>query len=377
MTGRLLVLLLVTALAAKAQTIHTAASASYADVKAKTDIAVTGDTVQVPAGTVTWSNTLNLGSKAISIIGAGVGSTIINSTIKTLFIWNGTGNNFVRLSGMRINSSDNTFAVVLAGPMFKVRIDNMFFNKGDSPVATNHGFELKGTGPVYGVIDHCTFLNTKRGYYATDVRSGESVWGTTAWSEPIVAGSPNMMFIEDCTFTQNGSLTDFSAHGVLYGGWGGRVCLRNNSLNQLALPVDAHGDDVGGGVYGTVFYEIYGNTFTGPQFDVSNQRGGKRICYNNTYINSTPTYKLVVYYTSDLVSHRVTDSHYYNETVGGTPTSALGSYVFPADGGQAPAGYSAANIIFNTHYFFAAPSFRTVLLSLHSLHLSAPTDSSG
>ena len=56
-----------------------ALSPSYTDVNNAVASAASGDTVNVPAGTATWSSTLAIGTKAISLIGAGAGSTVITT----------------------------------------------------------------------------------------------------------------------------------------------------------------------------------------------------------------------------------------------------------------------------------------------------------
>src|SRR5450432_4491626 len=90
-------------LAPAAAATQPAVSPRYEDVLAAVALAQSGDTVQVPAGSATWTLTLNLGSKAISLIGAGVGSTIITNNAGNLIKSSNTTNNPVRISGFTIN----------------------------------------------------------------------------------------------------------------------------------------------------------------------------------------------------------------------------------------------------------------------------------
>ena len=57
-----------------------ARSASLADVSAAVTLAQEGDTVNVPAGTATWTATLNV-SKNITLLGAGEGKTVITENL--------------------------------------------------------------------------------------------------------------------------------------------------------------------------------------------------------------------------------------------------------------------------------------------------------
>jgi hypothetical protein len=68
--------------------IITAASLAREDVQAAIDQAEDGDTVLLPAGTVTWTSQNNipavsLDKKGITLLGAGIGKTIINTIVGT------------------------------------------------------------------------------------------------------------------------------------------------------------------------------------------------------------------------------------------------------------------------------------------------------
>src|SRR5262245_15246967 len=219
-----------------------ARSACYADVNAAVDSSSSGDTVLVPAGTATWSSTLDLGSKPISLIGAGSGSTIITNTAGTVIKSHNTGDNFVRISGFRFNSADSAFGVLgFVGPSHKVRVDHCYFERGDNAVGAN--LTSRGSGPVWGVIDHCVFHNMVRPYFAMDLRVGDIAIGgpngehaaeydgAVAWTEPILPGSDHMMYVEDNTMIWNtvGGPPPGGAQCALYGQYGGRCCFRYNT----------------------------------------------------------------------------------------------------------------------------------------------------
>ena len=342
---------------------RTAASPAYSDVALAVSIAADGDTVQIPAGTATWSLTLNVGSKGISIMGAGSGSTIINNAAGKMIQWSNTGSKPIRLSGIRFNNSDNQTPIVgIAGPATKVRVDHCIFNKGDCAVGTNIWPGSIGSGAVYGVVDHCTFINMKRAYFAMDCRTTDSAIGppnnydgATAWTEPIQPGTDKMMYFEDNQFTWDNNLTDGGAQGGLYGQYGGKACFRYNTLTGMDGCMDAHGDSPS---TSTVYYEVYNNTFNYgshlSQGEAMWQRGGQWIVHDNTFnYPYTNVIKMSVYWVSDSAAHRVKNTYFWGNTANGNSNQS--AIVGVKDSGQTPAGYSAANIRVNQQYFLHAP----------------------
>jgi hypothetical protein len=346
---------------------RTAASASYADVSAAVSSASSGDTVQVPAGNANWSSTLNLGTKAISVIGAGSSSTIITNGAGNLIRSNNTGSNFVRISGFRFNSSDNQNPIVaFGGPAYRIRVDHCYFNKGDTAIGTNNN-NMRGNGPVWGVVDHCQFYNMKRPYYAMDCRVNDSSFpppdydGNAAWAEFLAdpesfPGSEKMMYFEDNQFVADSNMTDPGVQCPLYGSYGGKCCFRYNTMTGADAAVDAHGDNPG---QSTIYYEIYNNTFNygtfaGPQGNAFGQRGGRWIVHDNTFnYPYTNVIRLLVYWTTDAAAHRVQNSYFWGNTAHGS--SVQSSLVSVQDSGQTPPGYSAAHIRQNIEYFLHPP----------------------
>jgi dockerin type I repeat protein len=363
--------------------IITASCGTYACVNAAVQSALDGDTVSVPAGTATWSSKLDLGNKAISLIGV-EGGTIITNNVGTVIESWGTGSNPVRISGFRFNSGDIIQPIIaIRGPALKFRVDHCYFNKGDAGVGTN-SYQAYGLGPVYGVIDHCTFVNMVAPVYPTD-RRDVPPWGVAGWNDyfadPNIAGTDKMPYVEDCTFIWDTNQTVASVQGAIYGAYGGRLCFRHNVVNANLLPaqlgfcVDAHGDSP---EYSVLYYELYNNTFnfgTGTMgTTLGNQRGGKRICHDNTYNTGSAAaiWKLSVYWKNDPAVHRVKDSYYWNDTWNGsTNEAAMISIEDGAPGcsscvdgvcqdqggamGATCGGYSAANILLNRDYFLRPP----------------------
>jgi hypothetical protein len=353
---------------------HEAASANLSDVQVEVDKAVNGDTVVVPAGAATWAGMLDCGSKAISIVGAAgavpvtgagaVETVITNRSPSGAVMWSGTGSNFFRLSGFRFNSLDNTGSeysviVIIKGPATSFRVDNCFFDKGDCAIGCNYMFQ-RGSGPTYGVIDHCTFLNMKRPAFPMDCRTSDHAvpgWpeydGQTAWETPPEPGTEKMVFWENCLFKTDGNLTDVNAQGALYGQYGGKACFRYNTCEGL-IWVDAHGDSPN---YSTQYYEIYNNTFNvgvGGQPSSIWMRGGIAIVHDNTFNGGPKPFRMSVYWTTDVrrIGYQGRDTFYWGNKYGGASQS---EQVFVSDSGQTPAGYSAANIREGQEYWLSAP----------------------
>ncbi|MEF3073919.1 hypothetical protein V2P20_02660 [Methylobacter sp. Wu1] len=339
-----------------------AASCSYNDVSTAVASAATGDTVTVPAGSCSWSSTLKI-TKGISVIGAGKAETIITNNAGTAVSIIKTQNDFVRLSGFRFNNSDKQTPIIsIIGPTFKARIDNITVNKGDAAIGTNWSGS-GATGPVYGVVDSSEFYNTSRAYFAMDVRSGDREWGKGAWNEYLgnekaLPGSDNMMIFEDNKFIWDNSLTNKNAQGALYGQYGGKVTFRYNDFSGFCTYIDGHGDLGAGQDYGTIYYEIYNNTFKQDNTHCSQgnivwMRGGKLIAHDNTFTGGSLPFRMSVYYESDIASHRVNNTYYWANKWNGNSDQA--SMVKVTDSGQTSSGYSANNIKLNQQYFLKEP----------------------
>jgi hypothetical protein len=307
-----LTLCLLLPVAARSATIN-AASPSQTDVAVAINSASNGDTVQVPAGSATWNSALTI-KKNISLIGAGSGQTIITPTGSSL-VWAPTVDNLIRMSGFRFNCSGVTNPIMIIGKASKVRIDNCYFEKGDSPIVCNY-MGSNATGRVAGVVDHCTFHNIER-LFICDVRQTDGVWGATSWAEGVQPGSAAMLYFEDNQFIYDADLTNQSGSpdATFYGQYGGVCVIRHNTFSGYQYSyIDAHGDNPG---YSTLYYEIYQNSFTaGGAGPVSgffeNQRGGKRIHWGNTFTGSFTPVELIKYWSTDV--RVVSNTYFWGDT---------------------------------------------------------------
>jgi hypothetical protein len=105
-----------------------AASCSYEHVNAAIAAASAGDTVNVPVGTCSWSNQLNI-TKSVSLIGAGQGQTIINNT-------------YVPSGGLGHGFSDTTQNLINIVPAIPA----------DNPAIRISGFTFNFGSTSYGIL---------------------------------------------------------------------------------------------------------------------------------------------------------------------------------------------------------------------------------
>ena len=299
----------------------TAASPSYADVKAAVDSAVSGDTVKVPAGTATWSTRLYI-TKGIYLIGAGIGNTTITSGYNapddyliTFEPTNPASNEAFRLSGFTILGGNNNGVLALYNndvlhPLTKVRIDHNYISR------TGSGRVILVGGSVYGVIDsneiHCV-------YYAVSIYGlQENNWLYTTFTP----GTADNVFVEDNVI--------YAYDGIHATGQGGRYCIRYNTYHFLSGKggchpwFDAHGNQTAQNM-GTMGVEIYENTLDmpgGESCTLVDHRGGEAIIFNNTVTTKGAVgFQIREEYNDNIVTpskapdgepQYVSDSYYWN-----------------------------------------------------------------
>jgi hypothetical protein len=138
---------------------YIASSPSYADVLTAYNSCADGDTLQIPAGSATWTSTFVI-TKGIHLKGAGVGLTVISDGVASAnFIdWHMPANFLSRMSGIEFNDGgrvSSAFLINLYGSNTngsRVRVDHCKFDH-------MNGFALSPSGAI-GVIDNCEFLLT-------------------------------------------------------------------------------------------------------------------------------------------------------------------------------------------------------------------------
>lgn len=265
----------------------TAASTSSAAVQAAINAASNGDTVVVPAGSATWSTPVTISGKALTLIGNGIGSTVItDGTSSSALAITATAANFVRVSGFTfISSGSHTSSgmVDVSGGHGEVafRLDHLRFLVSS---AVTRGVT---TTWIYGLIDHCLFQNTTGtatqlvSLWGSD-DSTQPGFGMTPWSWPPSLGTTNAVYIEDCGIYETAGVQSGDSAFDSYGG--ARFVIRYCSITNSEFG-GGHGTD-SGTRRSMHSFEIYNNTYVNnlsQKQRAATIRGGTGVIYNNTY----------------------------------------------------------------------------------------------
>lgn len=266
---------------APAQTI-TAASCNASDVqKAFNSVSASTTTINIPAGTCSWTTQVTLtvpsGSTTLSILGAGSLSTIgggdqtviIDSYANSnpiLVITTAGASSYLRLAGITFEGgsagtgNDKWNGIVsISGLSQNTRVDHSHFNETTySPALSSTGIQFSGC--LYGVVDHSLFdahagtvNNHIKAHNASSCNSDALGVGDQSWAASTGLGSANFLFVENNTFN-SGAGDDCTI--------GGRLVWRYNTMNMTAGPPSVQTHPTGGGARerGCRAFEIYNNT---------------------------------------------------------------------------------------------------------------------
>ncbi|MGZ3743766.1 MAG: hypothetical protein ACXVB1_03875 [Pseudobdellovibrionaceae bacterium] len=252
-----------------------AASCSQADVSNAISSAAVGDTVQVPAGSCSWSG---LGvNKAIQLKGSGVGNTNITLTGE---------NTITKQPNGIIRMSDFSFSKSGGGTESKgFYIDGSWLN-AEPIVIQNNAFTISSSGlfriqPSGGVIIagnsftggwDDSFIQPKND------QDTDNSWGTADTLGMRDSTGKKNLYIENNTF-YGGTNQGIDCDG------GSRCVYRYNTLTYSSF--NSHGKDTG--PYSMRHFEIYNNNFQYPggtdQIAAQNWmiwiRGGTGVIFNN------------------------------------------------------------------------------------------------
>lgn len=265
-----------------AASVVSSASCSAADVQAAINTAASGDVVQVPPGTCTWTSNVVISGKAIVLQGAGAGQTTILNGEKdpngTLIINSNSAQN-VRLTGFTFQLNDTAADsglkwIVVGGSWTDklVRIDHSdFVGNG------NWAYLSAIDAHAYVLVDHCNFNNIRKDCI--------HVFGDpqSSWQTADSMGSARNHFFEDCTVT---SIEPNAAFLDAYEG--ARYVIRHNVF--IDTPLVNHGECTSNP--GVRHYEIYNNVFRlGSNWSARGWvpdnwmllRGGTGLIFNNTF----------------------------------------------------------------------------------------------
>jgi hypothetical protein len=247
-----------------------AASCSQTDVQNAINSAHSGDTINVPGGSCTWGSGVTTSSSvAITLNGGG------NTTISGTLTLNPTASAETRVTGFNFTANNG---VVTTGstPTSAFRVDHNNFTGG--------GTMLQASGNAPGLIDNNKFTGNAAAEMIHNTGLGAS--SAAGWSDSVTPGGPNMLFIEDNTFTFNatGNPAYFFGTSAIQSYYGARTVFRHNTLNNCQ--VDQHGT---AGMIGARWWEIYDNTFTvaanGNQSNYMALRDGSGVVFDNHVTN--------------------------------------------------------------------------------------------
>ena len=299
-----------------------AGSCSYEDVSSAVNTAESGDTVIVPAGSATWNKCLTI-TKGITLQGAGIGQTVIISSIAeregSLIRYAPASpslNEPFRITGFTLDANNISHGIILANYttiiINKIRVDhNRILKAGSRRPGEGKWRCIAVYGTVYGVIDNNVIDSTNGKAIDSGGMEGKS------WAELTRNfGDENNIYYEDNTFISNDT---FSSCGN-----GGRYVSRYNnyfgSQSNFFPILDAHGNQLKG-IYGTMMVEIYGNNIDlGPQAGCFlDHRGGQALVFFNKIKAGRPVtskvrdeYDDATHPAPNPFLQHVTNSYYWN-----------------------------------------------------------------
>ena len=267
------------------------ASCSESDVSAAQAIASSGDTIEIPAGTCTWSSALQI-TKSVVFKGQSDNGTIIND-----YGFSTSGSppvNDWRVTEVTFSNVDALSGGSSVGISFQLHGDDNF-------IIDNNSFLGYGAGAIVtngskGLIANNLFVsgnNTDALIYVNGQNRGNE-----EWADPSYFGqSGNFVFIEDNEFRCDASST--SCQHALMGQWGGSLVARCNLVDDSTSsqsaswtnPFDMHnyglaGASTNGAQRAAKEAEIYGNKFVPKSsypFDSVWIRGGSARIFNNLW----------------------------------------------------------------------------------------------
>ena len=279
----------------------TARSCSNSDIQLAINSASSGDTVSVPAGNCTWTDSVSIPStKGITIQGGGIGITnivlgpttagfmltvgdkslyrITGFTIKSTGPGGGFGAGSCSGAPININGVDSSLPNTFRS---NFRIDNIRIYS--DPQQTEHKGAICVSHMVYGVMDHVSIEGIGRGWFFQQGYNADiTYFGDHSWTTPLDPGGPLNVYVEDSSYSCSMPNSNFCQ--VYDGREGGRAVFRHNTVtNGWIEPHAPQGYN-----RGILYNEIYENTFTsqeGGAWQATRLRGGTGVVYNNTVID--------------------------------------------------------------------------------------------
>lgn len=245
-----------------------AASCEHDAVQAAVDEVADGGIVTVPAGSCTWSASVEV-SKALFIQGAGQDQTLITAQDADLFAIQGSGG-AVRVSGFGFGGNAPWAYLHFDGELANVRVDHCRFDGivGSRGIILNYQHE----GAIVGLLDHLTIT-------VADWKIFLAVYGQNeAWNEPDDLGTARYIYLEDIDFYGDGIATD-----LVDGECGARFVVRHSELvNGMVMFHDTGSTP---GCRSTRLVEVYDNVLScnldNCGWTAVSFRGGSGVFYDN------------------------------------------------------------------------------------------------
>ena len=245
-------------------------SPDRSSVAACVSSARTGDTINVSAGSASWSSNINITDKAISVVGAGAGVTVIGTKAFTLT------NSASRISGFTFNLAAGSGYFLIEGSVgFRIDHNIITLPQADTAVLA---YGLNGK-PVEGLIDNNNITYGRVVYYGDNNSPGTA--GSNRWAEPLDIGTSKALYVEDNTIRWlDGSSSGYLNH--MDGNYGCRYVARFNTI--IGGRFEAHALQ-GNNERACRLWEIYNNTMTNPAnpgYRPFLIRGGTGMIFHNT-----------------------------------------------------------------------------------------------
>jgi len=238
-----------------------------------------GGTVYVPEGTAEHTGAAIEVHGSVSIIGAGIGKTVISRNSGSFFSYDtryyGGAGESPRFSGFTLQNLNGAETRSLESVYFR-GLNNFRMDHCHIKGYFSNGLHVHSS---YGVIDHCNLEMMWISAYGIRVTGYDDVWVEDINT---LLGSDKAIFIEDCVVSGGG-------HQIATSGGATHYVLRHCTLNLAgSSSVDAHGAGYPGHygpTYGSRCVEIYDNVINRPNSTNIGIRGGGGVIYNNTLNN--------------------------------------------------------------------------------------------
>ena len=253
------------------------ADSTSAQIQTCINSATAGDTINVGAGSGSWSTQIAI-TKSIYLIGAGIGSTIIstganNQIYINLTPTNASDNIPIRVSGFTFNVGASVLFLYRNNSLIydstKVRLDHLRF-------VQSSGYTVYLSGLAHGLMDNCQ----SSGAVFFGLLGGFNLWNGNSAAAAYYFGTTSTFWFEDNVW---------NGYAMFDGNGAGRYSTRYNTHNPTVYQgyYDQHGDH--GGAQSGMGAEIYGNQVNanpGGSNQYIDARGGKWLYFYNNLTNA-------------------------------------------------------------------------------------------